>query len=270
MELNIITLLLGSLVGVILGLTGAGGSIIAVPLLVLGLHLSSSQAAPIALLAVALSATAGASMGLKIGQVRYRAAALIAMSGIIVAPLGIWCASKIPNAPMTLLFCGVLAYVSIQMLRQIYAKHAIHSEQELILDALPCKIKNSRISWNARCAQRLAYSGALTGFLSGLLGVGGGFVVVPALKKYSNIDMQQILPSSLSVIALISCAGILTSMWLGHMPWSIAAPFAGGALLGMLLARRVARHLSSQYLQSLFAIFALLVACTLLVKTFNT
>ena len=73
---------LGSVVGLILALTGAGGAIVAVPLLIFGLHLSVQQAAPIALLAVGLSAGLGAVLGLREGKVRYKAAALMAACGI--------------------------------------------------------------------------------------------------------------------------------------------------------------------------------------------
>ena len=75
---------LGSVVGLILALTGAGGAIVAVPLLIFGLHLSVSEAAPIALLAVGLSAGLGAMLGLREGKVRYKAAGLMAVCGVVV------------------------------------------------------------------------------------------------------------------------------------------------------------------------------------------
>jgi len=111
MEIVLISLMLGAVTGFILALTGAGGAIIAIPLLVFGLNLSMTQAAPIALLAVALSAAIAAYLAfsnLKI--VRYRAAGLIAVMGMLVAPLGIWVAQFLPDLLLTLLFSVVLAY----------------------------------------------------------------------------------------------------------------------------------------------------------------
>lgn len=74
-------LLLGAVVGIVMGLTGAGGGILAVPLLVFGMHLTIAEAGPVGLLAVGVSAAAGALMGLKAGIVRYRATVLIAGTG---------------------------------------------------------------------------------------------------------------------------------------------------------------------------------------------
>jgi uncharacterized membrane protein YfcA len=82
------SLILGALVGVIMGLTGAGGGILAVPLLVFGLHLTVASAAPLGLLAVGIAAAMGAAVGLRAGVVRYRAALLIALTGIVFNPLG--------------------------------------------------------------------------------------------------------------------------------------------------------------------------------------
>ncbi|MBA2659211.1 MAG: sulfite exporter TauE/SafE family protein, partial [Nitrosospira sp.] len=110
--IQIISVLLGSLVGVILALTGAGGAIIAVPLLIFGLHLVVAEAAPIALFAVSVSAAIGALLALKLGRVRYRAASLIALTGALASPIGIFIAQKTPDAPLMLLFAMVLAYIA--------------------------------------------------------------------------------------------------------------------------------------------------------------
>ena len=93
--------LLGSVVGVVLALTGAGGAIIAVPLLIFGLHLAIADAAPIALFAVSVSAALGALLALKRGKVRYRAAGLLALAGLAASPLGVFLAQRIPNTPPT-------------------------------------------------------------------------------------------------------------------------------------------------------------------------
>lgn len=262
-----LTLLLGSIVGAILGLTGAGGSIVAVPLLMFFLHLSPLEAAPIALFSVAISASTGSLIGLKAGSVRYRAASLIAITGIIIAPIGVWCAQRLPTEPLTLIFAVVLIYVAFSMLRQS-ADAQTATSHELLFDLLPCQVamQETRITWNMRCARALSLTGALAGFLSGLLGVGGGFIVVPALKKYSNVPMPHIMPTSLSVIALISITGLVSALAFGHINWQIALPFAIGALMGMLICRPLSQRFSSQVLQRVFAYFALLVAFGLILK----
>ena len=87
MEMLILSVFFGALVGILMGLTGAGGGILAVPLLVFGMHLTIVEASPAALLAVGTAAAVGAFFGLKANLVRHRATLLIAGSGILMAPL---------------------------------------------------------------------------------------------------------------------------------------------------------------------------------------
>lgn len=258
---------LGSVVGLILALTGAGGAIVAVPLLMFGLHLSVPQAAPVALLAVGLSAGVGSMLGLREGRVRYKAAALMALSGVVLSPAGIWVAHRVPNTPLTLLFAIVLAYVAWRMFRQ--ARGAAGAAPVARGIGPPCHMDSVRgkLIWTLPCARALAASGAASGFLSGLLGVGGGFIVVPALRRTTDLPMQTIVATSLAVIALVSTGGVIASAIGGHVDWHIAAPFASGALAGMLAGRGFARRLAGPALQQGFAVFAGVVALGLIVRT---
>ncbi|NIE65534.1 sulfite exporter TauE/SafE family protein [Burkholderia sp. Ax-1719] len=261
---------LGSVVGLILALTGAGGAIVAVPLLVFGLGLSVAQAAPIGLFAVALAAGIGALLALREGKVRYKAAALMASAGAVISPIGLWVAHRVPDAPLMLLFALVLARVAWRMFRQpaASATHDLQGGADPCPSDLPCRLnlERGKLDWTAPCARALALSGATAGFLSGLLGVGGGFVIVPALKRASDIPMQGIVATSLAVIALVSVSGVAASAASGHMLWLNALPFAAGALAGTLIGRSFARHVSGARLQQSFAIFAGCVAVGMAVK----
>jgi len=259
---------LGALVGLILALTGAGGAIVAVPLLVFGLGLDVARAAPIGLLAVGLSAAAGALLALRERKVRYKAAALMAAAGSAVSPVGLWVAHRVPDAPLTLAFAGVLGFVAWRMSgRGDPARVAAASAH----DGPPCRLDLARgkLDWTAPCARALALSGAGAGFLSGLLGVGGGFVIVPALRRASDLPMQAIVATSLAVIALVSTAGVVASAAAGQMLWAAALPFAAGSLAGMLGGRGLARHASGARLQQAFAGFAGLVAIGMAAKAIH-
>ncbi|MBD9432307.1 sulfite exporter TauE/SafE family protein [Achromobacter sp. ACM03] len=255
---------LGACVGLILGLTGAGGAIMAVPLLVFGLHLQVSQAAPIALLAVGLSAALGAVLGLRKGQVRYRAAGFMAATGILVSPLGLWAARRLPNAPLAIIFAGVLGMVAWRMWNQGNKPPAAQAAPR----TPPCQLNAStgRLRWTAPCARALTGAGLIAGFLSGLLGVGGGFVIVPALRRATDLSMQAIVGTSLAVIALVSASGVVAAAAGGHLDWRIAAPFTAAAVLGMLGGRKVADRFPPRRLQQSFALFAGLVAVAMLMK----
>ncbi|CAG9171032.1 hypothetical protein LMG23992_01915 [Cupriavidus laharis] len=258
---------LGAVVGLILALTGAGGAILAVPLLLFVLHLNVAEAAPVALLAVGLSAAVGAMLGLRAGVVRYRAALLMAVSGTLVSPVGLWFAHRLPNGPLTLLFAAVLAFVAWRMFRQAAGGRALQAA-EAVQFAQPCQLDNQtgRFVWTALCTRALALSGAGAGFLSGLLGVGGGFVIVPALKKVTNAPLHTIVATSLSVITLVSASGVITTAIAGRMDWQVGVPFAAGAMLAMLGGRLLASRLSGARLQQGFAVVAGLIAIGMVAK----
>lgn len=260
---------LGALVGLILALTGAGGAILAVPLLLFVLHLGVAQAAPIALLAVGLSAAVGAVIGLRTGIVRYRAAVLMAVAGMLVSPAGLWLAHQLPNEPLTLLFAAILAYVAVRMFRQAAAPP---SEPAATPSLQPCQLNtdSGRFVWTAACTRALAVSGIGAGFLSGLLGVGGGFVIVPALRRATNAPVQSIVATSLAVITLVSISGVLSSAIAGRMNWQVGVPFAAGAITGMLGGRLVASRLSGPRLQQGFALVAGLIAIGMVAKVLLT
>ncbi|MCG1040612.1 MULTISPECIES: sulfite exporter TauE/SafE family protein [Burkholderiaceae] len=263
------TAILGVAVGLVLALTGAGGAILAVPLLLFALDLSVARAGPIALLAVGMSAAVGAAIGLRSGIVRYRAAALMAVSGMVGSPLGLWAARWLPNGPLALVFACVLAWVSWRMLLQGHAC-ASHSDRcaPRMSMSPPRQLDyaSGHFVWTASCARALIALGAGAGFLSGLLGVGGGFVIVPALRRATNAPMQAIVATSLAVVALVSTAGVAVSALAGRMDWPVGLPFAVGAVAGMLGGCRIAARLSGPRLQQVFAVVAGLVALGMMVK----
>jgi len=200
-----------------MGLTGAGGGILSVPLLVFLLHLPISEAGPIALTAITISAGAGAMIGLNAKLLRYKAAAFMALFGLLLSPLGLWLAQKTPNTPLLILFSLVLMYVSIRMLLQvarILSGKPMHSAK-----APPCQLDLSigKLIWTVPCARALMFAGASAGFLSGLLGVGGGFILVPALNKFTDLPMKSIVATSLGVLAIVSAGGAFISLASGTL-----------------------------------------------------
>ena len=264
MDMMVLTVFLGALVGIVMGLTGAGGGILAVPLLVFGLHLTIVEAGPVAMLAVGISATVGALLGLKANIVRYRATLLIAVSGILMAPLGVWIANRLDTRLMNLIFAAVLGWVAYKTLYEIYRK-----DPELqIKDAPPC-IRNNhsgRFIWTNTCAVALSLSGTIAGALSGLLGVGGGFVIVPALQRYTDFDMQSVIATSLAIIALVSLTSVGASVYAGHLNFGIGLPFVTGSVLGMGAASIIGPRLPQKYLKTAFGIMCFIVAIAMIVK----
>jgi uncharacterized membrane protein YfcA len=228
---------LGSLIGLVLAFTGAGGGILAIPALVLGLQLPVQQAGPVGLAAVGMASAVGAGIGLRDHLVRYRAAMLIGVMGMLMAPVGVTLAQYLPNRPLMAAFAGVMCWIAWGIL-----KPAATSSPDCPQIDLPCRVSQTegRLVWTSRCARALAGTGALSGLLSGMLGVGGGFVIVPALTRHTDLDIRSVQATSLAVIALVSISGVVAAAWHGSMNWSVALPFSGGATASLLIGQGLA------------------------------
>ena len=259
---------LGTLVGLLTALTGAGGGILAIPLLVFALHLGLAEAAPIGLLAVGLAAALSAALGLRDGIVRYRAALLMGGLALVLAPLGVAAAQRVPNAPLTVAFAAVLALSAWRMWQR--ARDALRAGAGDAVEraALPCVLdaRDGRLVWTRPCAQALAVTGVAAGLLSGLLGVGGGFVIVPALTRFTELSARSVVATSLAVIALGSIGGVGAAAWHGAIAWDIALPFAVGSVAASMLARVIAKHVAGPRLQQGFAIVSAGIAVLLLMR----
>jgi len=274
-EVHGLAILLGGVVGLILATSGAGGGIIAVPLLVFGLGLPMQQAAPIGLLAVGLAAGLGAFLGWRQGILRYRAAGLIGVVGMITAPLGVWLAHQVPNRPLMVAFAFVLVWTALATLRRaresvrkVVCEDAGSATDSPARPGVACRLDpaRGRFLWNMPCARALAGTGLVSGLLSGLLGVGGGFVIVPALGRHSDLPQRSVLATSLGVITLVALGGIGAAAWHGAIPWAAALPFGGGAVVGLLLGQGIGARLAGHRLQQSFALVSLLAAVLLLLR----
>lgn len=261
---------LGICVGILMGLTGAGGGILSVPLLVFALHMNMVDASPISLSAIALAAGVGALIGLKNKLLRYKAAIFMAIFGVILAPAGFWLANQIPNGPLLLIFSAALFYSAFNQYRQ--ARKTSLGIVDPPRKPPPCLIDPSigKLNWNVPCARALALTGGLAGFLSGLLGVGGGFIIIPALKRYTNLTAQSIIVTSLGVQALISGGSVIFSAATGGFNFIVAAPFSLGTLAGLLVGLAISKKLSGPRLQQVFAIMVFGVAVSLTIKGLNS
>jgi uncharacterized membrane protein YfcA len=260
-----VAMFLGLIVGMVMALTGAGGGILAVPLLAFGAGIGVAHAGPISLLAVGMAAALGAILGLRQGIVRYRAAMLVAGAGMALSPLGLWLAHRIDNRWLSALFGVVLMAVAVRTARQSLGR----TPATRPAGARPPCVRDGdtgRFIWTTACARSLALAGSVAGLLSGLLGVGGGFVMVPALQRCTDLAMQSIVATSLTVIALVSATGVAASAAAGALDWSVALPFSAGALAGMLGGRMVAGRLAGPQLQLGFAAVSALVAAGMILR----
>ncbi|OYY50223.1 MAG: hypothetical protein B7X95_06690 [Methylophilaceae bacterium 17-44-8] len=257
-EITLISAGLGLLVGLVLALTGAGGTILAIPLLVFSLGLSVQQAAPVALMAILVASTIGALQGLRSNLVRYKAAMLIAVLGIVCAPVGVYAAHWLPGPMLNGLFSGILIAVAFNSWKNAHIADKSNSNAP----APACAINpaTSRLFWTAPCTRSLIATGGLAGFLSGLLGVGGGFVVVPSLQRVSNFSQQTIIATTLAAIALISVSSLIAYSASAPIEWRIALPFMLSTTSVMIVLSSFRDKIPNAWSQKGFAVLCLLAA----------
>lgn len=247
----LITAALGALIGAVLALTGAGGGVLSIPLLVLVLHLPMSEAAPIGLIAVGAASALGAILGLRQGIVRYRAALLIGTMGMVSAPVGVWLSHRLPSRPLTAAMALLLMWLAWRAWQD--GQHP--GGEPARLTTVPCQVQapGEPLRWTAPCARALGATGALSGLLSGLVGVGGGFVIIPALQRHTDLDLRSVQATAMAVVALVSISGVGAAVGHGSVRVDIALPFAASAVVALLVARRWSRRLSPARLKQGFA-----------------
>ena len=255
---------LGMVAGLLMALTGAGGGALGVPLLVLLLHLPVQQASAMSLVAVGLAGAIGALLGLRDQLLRYRAALMLGAVGMLAAPLGVALAQRLAQPVLLGVFAAFMLFTAWRMWRS--ADPDAGGEAPRPVQPAACLRPDGelRLRWTPRCAWVLGRVGALAGVLSGLLGIGGGFVIVPALDRHTNLDLRSIQVTSLGVIALVALAGVTAAAAHGQLTLAEALPFAAGSVAGLLLGRRLAPRFSAVLLRRGFAVLAAGVAVLVL------
>lgn len=254
----------GLAIGLVLGLTGAGGGILAVPALVIGLGWSLPQATPVALLAVGLAAALGAVDGLRKRLVRWRAALLMATLGVLFSPLGVHVAHVLPQRTLMTLFAIAMLTASARLLLQGRAASDDGAGEQVLEKNCMLSPQTGRLHWTRRCAMTLAGIGSVSGLLTGMLGVGGGFLIVPAFRQWTDIRMHSIVATSLLVVALVSIGAAVSALGSGAQISHTGMLFIVASMAGMIGGRTAAPRLPGRQLQVGFALLSVGVALYLL------
>jgi hypothetical protein len=227
----------------------------------------------ISLAAVGATAFGGGLTRWRDGQAEYRIAVIFGLSGIVGAPLGAWLNPRFSEAALLAGFALLMLAVAFRMWRQASRRpeeaRIIRAGSDPDVDTAgpACRYDPSgRLQFTSRCAARLALTGSATGFLSGLFGVGGGFLIVPALVLIASLPIRRAVATSLWVIAIISAMGLLSHVIAGHrLDIGITSGFVLGGLGGMGLGIVVGWRIAGPVLQKLFAGMIVVVAGFVLV-----
>jgi uncharacterized protein len=267
---TVLAVAFGAVVGLALGLTGGGGSIFAVPLLIYGLGLPPSQAAPLSLVAVAATAAVGGLRSIQRGLAVWQPTILFAIGGVLGAPIGLEVAGTLESKWLIGGFGALALTVGGLLWRRTTSypegSSAIRARAYETGGGAICVLAPSgQLRFTAPCAFVLALVGFGTGFLSGLFGVGGGFLIVPALVLVTRMGVHRAVATSLLIITAIGFSGALGAILRGRIDWQVFVPFAFGGGAAMLAGRMLAERLAGPMLQKVFATLIVLVGAGMLV-----
>lgn len=253
--------LLALLVGLSLGLLGGGGSILTVPIFRYALGMEVKEAIGMSLGVVSLTSLVGMLRHWRQGNVDLRALATFAPAAVISTYAGARFAQHVPE-PVQMTGLGMVMAVSALLMwgggfTALTAR--ISGGQKKVADLPPAPPSGPRID-------ALIGIGMGLGFLTGILGVGGGFLIVPALVLLLKLDMKLAVGTSLGVIALNSAAGFAGYLPQVTMDWALIAGFTAVAIVGVFAGAALVTKISQEQLRRGFALFLALVAVYILVR----
>ncbi|OKI57766.1 sulfite exporter TauE/SafE family protein [Streptomyces sp. MJM1172] len=239
MSTLILALAAGAVIGLALGALGGGGSVLAVPALIYLLGFTPAAATTASLIIVTATSATALYAHAASGNVRWKTGALFAAVGIPPATAAAALAGRVPEAVLTAAFAAIALLAALALFKA------------------PPPDRQSRAVRPARAAGAGVGLGAVTGFL----GVGGGFLAVPALVSVLGLRMRAAVGTSLLVITVNSLAALVARAGT-HTPlnWAVIAPFTGAAILGAWDGKRLAARISGPALQQAFASVLLAVA----------
>ena len=241
----------GALVGFSLGLIGGGGSILSVPLMVYVVGVADAHVAiGTSAIAVAANAAINLSNHARGGTVRWSCALPFAAAGIFGALAGAVFGKMLDGRKLLELFALLMLVIAILMLRTRSR------------DGLP----DAQMSWDNMPA--IAGLGLATGGLSGFFGIGGGFLIVPALMLATGMPIINAIGSSLVAVTAFGLSTAASYAWSGLVSWKLAGLFIAGGLAGGVIGTRLARSLSAErgVLNVVFAVVIIAVALYMLTR----
>jgi uncharacterized membrane protein YfcA len=231
-------LALAAAIGVSLGLLGGGGAILTVPVLVYVLGYPAKPAIAMSLVVVGITSLIGATLHWRLGNVRVGMAATLGLFAMIGAFVGAKLSVLMSGGAQLVLLALVMTAAAASMLRR-----AAHDTEP-------------NGSWRPALLVPVALG---VGVLTGLVGIGGGFLIVPALVLLAGVPMRQAVGTSLLVIAMNSASGFAGYMPGVHLDWTVLTGFTATAVAGALAGTALVAHVPQAALKRAFAILLLLV-----------
>lgn len=247
---------LAIIIGILLGLFGGGGSIFTVPVLVYVMQYEVEESTMFSLLVVGIASAIGSAQYARSRNISFKHVSLMGLGGIAgVLITRFWLLPALPNVllqsdsfkltkstALMVLFALIMAASAYTMLRK---KKASTSNET--------KVEVSRSSW------LMLLAGFVVGILTGLIGVGGGFLIIPVLTALYHLPMKRAVGTSLFIITINSLVGLSAGTDV-EVPWNFLLPFAAFTVVGMFIGIQISKRYSSERLRPAFGWFVLVTA----------
>lgn len=262
--MTFLAIVAGALTGIVLGLFGSGGSIIAMPALLYLLNVEPKAAIAMSLGIVGVTATITGLDNWRRGNVDVKISAVFGLFGVVGTYAGARLGVHTPVVLQLTLFALVMYAAAWRMLRPAVLQSVPAGGVMLSgggTAAIGCQ------NFFSPCMGHVALHGIGVGILTGLVGVGGGFLIVPALVLLSGLPMKKAVGTSLVIVAAKSYAGF--AGYLGAVPidWALMASFTAVTVLGSFAGTLLSHRFSQEALKRGFAVFLLFVASYILLKS---
>ncbi|GGD12203.1 sulfite exporter TauE/SafE family protein [Nocardioides daphniae] len=252
MVTTLLAIAVGLAIGLTLGALGAGGSILAVPVLLHLFDQSPTTATTGSLIVVGTSALVGAVTARRAGRALVLRGLVFGATATGGTVLGALASTHVPEVALTASFAVLMLLVGALMVRQLRRRETAQEEADDFAE--PVLTFDPRLTINWPVALKVLATATAVGLLTGFLGVGGGFLIVPALVLALGLPMRHAAGTSLVVIALTSATALATRAGLGSQPdWSVVVPLAAAAVVGAVAGTGLAGRVNRRALSGAFA-----------------
>jgi uncharacterized membrane protein YfcA len=246
------------LIGIVLGITGGGGSILTVPVLVYILRLNPLIATAYSLFIVGTTSAFGTFQNFKKGLVAPKTALQFAIPSV----LGVYLTRKyiVHNLPDVLFYFGSLKLSKATFLMLLFALVMVMASYSMLKTQK--ELSNAASKGSIRVIIELFFVGVLIG----LIGAGGGFLIIPALVKLAKLPIKKAIGTSLLIITINSLVGFTGDLSNTFIDWHFLLPFTGVSILGIFIGIKIQHLINEKLLKQIFGYFVLLMAGVILFR----
>lgn len=253
----LIAYFLSLLMGITLGLIGGGGSILTVPILVYVLHINPTLASAYSLFIVGITALVGSFPQVRNGNAKISVALGFGLPSIFAVYLTrLW---VVPHIPNPIFHIGSIVVSKDTGILMLFATLMVFAAVTMIRSKNNASENGTIQAKKSTNIPLLVVEGILVGMLTGIVGAGGGFLIIPALVLFAGLEMKEAVGTSLLIIAAKSLIGFIGDVQTGtHIDWNILGAISLVAVVGILAGTYIANFLDGNKLKKGFGWFVLL------------